>query len=169
MGYSRTTDTSDMLTGISRRHGNLPIVVDEEGVGGGVIDELHKNGRRVMSFCSSSKSVNPDKYYNLRAEAWWELGQHFAKGEMGCDKMTDNLRNELAAPMYEFRNSKILIEPKEKIKERLGHSTDEADCYVMGIWAVKRVRPEIQYANQGNQSTVYRNDALTRGMAGARK
>lgn len=165
MGYSRTTEISDLLTELSRRYKNCQIVVDEEGVGGGVVDELHKNGRRVIPFCSSKKPDDDEKFYNLRAEAWWELGQHFAGGEIGCDKMTDNLKAELAAPTYDFRNGKILIEPKDKIKQRLTRSTDEADCYVMGIWAVKRARPAIQYANQGPPPSAYsNNNILTRGL-----
>ena len=144
MGYSRTTDVSDRITDLARRHNDCQVVVDEIGIGGGVIDELHKNGRRVIAFNSSAKATDPEKFYNLRAEAWWELGQHFAHGEIGCMKMTDGLYNELTAPGYEFRNGKILIEPKEKIKQRIGHSTDKADCYVMGIWAVKRAMPSVQ-------------------------
>ena len=165
MGYSRTTDVSDALTELSRRHKNIQIVVDEIGVGGGVIDELHKNGRRVIAFNSSKQASNPEKYYNLRAEAWWELGQHFAQGEMGCKEMSDDLRNELATPTYSFRNGKILIEAKDKIKERLGRSPDQADCYMMGIWAVKRSRPDIQYKNYGNKQSAYSNNTLTRGLA----
>jgi len=164
MGYSRTTDVSDALTELSRRHHNCQIVVDEIGVGGGVIDELHKDGRRVLAFNSSSKPQS-DKFYNLRAEAWWELGQHFAQGEIGCMEMTPNLIAELTAPTYSFRNGKVLIESKDNIKKRLGRSTDEADAYVMGVWAVKRSRPEVTYANYTGQRKTYSNkNTLTRGM-----
>jgi len=165
MGYSRTTDVSDALTDLSRRHNHCQIVVDEIGIGGGVIDELHKNGRRVISFNSANKAEEPDKFYNLRAEAWWELGQHFAHGEIGCRNMTENLRQELTEPCYDLRNGRVLIEPKEDIKERLGRSPDEADCYVMGVWAVKRSRPEIQYRGDNQPKSPYNNSVLTRGMA----
>ncbi len=162
MAYSRTTDVSDKLTELSRQHNNCPCVVDEIGVGGGVIDELHKNGRRVMAFNSSVKADEPEKYYNMRAQAWWELGQHFAKGEIGCMKMSDNLRSELCTPVYEYRNGKILIEPKDKIKQRLGRSTDEADCYVMALWAIKRVMPEVRFRGYDQTTGVYDNRILAR-------
>ena len=165
MGYSRTTDISDKLTEMSRVRDNCAIVVDEIGVGGGVIDELHKNGRRVISFNSSNKADDPEKFYNLRAEAWWELGQHFAKGEIGCMDISGSLRNELTIPTYEFRNGKVLLEPKEAIKKRLGHSPDEADCYVMGVWAVKRVMPEMEIKSYDTKSSSYDNNVLTRGLA----
>lgn len=167
MGYSRTTDVSDRLVDLSRRHGNFAIVVDEIGVGGGVIDELHKCGRHVLSFNSSAKADDPEKYYNLRAEAWWELGQSFAKGEIGCKGMGDVLAAELTIPTYELRSGRVLIEPKDSIKKRLGHSPDEADCYVMGVWGVLRVSPTVQYAGAASKvgSGAYNNSVLTRGLA----
>lgn len=160
MVSSRTTAVSDALVELSKRHSDCEIVVDEIGVGGGVVDELHKSGRRVISFNSSNKAENPEKFYNLRAEAWWMVGEHFAHGEIGCRKMSPELRKQLTVPCYDFRNGKIIIEPKDAIKERLGSSPDEADSFIMGVWAVKRVRPRVQYQNYG-QSTAYRNDLLT--------
>lgn len=165
MGYSRTTEISDALTDLSRRNNNIQIVVDEIGIGGGVIDELHKNGRRVIAFNSSNQADDPDKFYNMRAQAWWELGDHFAQGEIGCRNMTQELREQLTEPCYEFRNGKILIEKKEDIKARLeGGEMDDGDCYVMGIWAVKRSRPEVLYANQGPTKTYSNKNTLTRGL-----
>jgi len=163
MGYSRTTDVSDVLTEMSRVNDNCAIVVDEIGVGGGVIDELHKNGRHVIAFNSAAKATNPDKFYNLRAEAWWELGQHFAKSEIGCTNMNPSLRQELTQPTYDYRNGRVLIEAKDSIKKRLGRSTDEADCYVMGVWAIKRLRPALQFATSTQQSP-YNNNLLVSGL-----
>ena len=165
MGYSRTTEISDRLTDLSRRHNNCQLVVDEIGVGGGVIDELHRNGRRVIAFNSSNQAENDEKFYNLRAEAWWELGQHFANGEIGCRNMTQELQEQLGWPKYDFRLGRIIIEPKETIKqEHEGKSPDEADCYNMGVWAVKRARPEIQYRGPHVSQSAYTNNVLTRGM-----
>ncbi len=164
MGHSRTTEISDALTELSRRHNNCQIVVDEVGVGGGVIDELHKNGRRVIAFNSSNQADDPEKYYNQRAEAWWELGQDFANGNIGFSgetrgrKATQDLQDQLSWPGYEFRNGRILIQEKTLIKqEHEGVSPDEADSYVMGIWAVKRARPEIQYRGGHDTHKAYKN------------
>jgi phage terminase large subunit len=165
MGYSRTTEVSNYLTELSRNNGNCPIAVDEIGIGGGVIDELYKCGRRVISFNSASKADNPDKFYNKRAEAWWEAAEHFSKSEIGCRRMSTELRKQLCIPTYEFRNGKIIIEPKEKIKERLGYSPDCADCYIIGLWAVKRMMPDIQFEySSKNNPSVWSDNVLTRGF-----
>jgi len=144
MGYSRTTEVSNGLAELSRRHKNCAIVVDEIGVGGGVVDELYSYGRRIIPFNSSESSDNPAKFKNMRAQAWWELAEDFAKGNIGCKKMYPELRNQLVSPKYDFQSGKIIIEPKENIKARLGRSPDDADCYVMGVWGIKRIMPEIQ-------------------------
>jgi hypothetical protein len=146
MGYSRTTEISSRLAELSRQLGNLPIVVDEIGVGGGVCDELYTYGRRVIPFNGAAKAENEVKFYNQRAEAWWELAEHLAKSEAGCRNQYRELRKQLTIPTYLLRNGKILIEPKDKIKERLGRSPDDADCYVQGVWAAKRYMPELQFA-----------------------
>jgi hypothetical protein len=36
----------------------------------------------------------------------------------------------------------LIIIPKQKIKEDLGCSPDEADCYVMGVWGSQHVQPD---------------------------
>lgn len=141
MQYNRTTQLSSRLTELSRQNSDCPIVADEIGVGGGVVDELYLRGRHVIPFNGAEKADNENKYYNRRAEAWWEAAEHFSKTELGCARMSVELRRDLCAPTYEFRNGKILIEPKENIKERLHRSPGKGDCYVMGIWGLKRMVP----------------------------
>ena len=151
MGYCRTTEISSKLAELSRKYDNIPIVVDEIGVGSGVCDELYQYGRRVIPFNGSEKAENSDKFYNKRAEAWWELAERLSKYECGCMFMAryPELLKQLTKPSYEFRNGKILIESKEAIKSRLGYSPDDADCYVMGVWGMLRSRPKLTYAVVG--------------------
>ena len=152
-GQSRTTELSARLADLSRANGDCPIVVDSIGIGAGVVDELHEWGRNVIAFNGAAKASREEKYYNLRAEGYWELSQHFAKREIGCLRMTSELRKQLTSIRYEIRNGRILIESKEKVKERLGHSPDASDCYMMGVWAVKKVVPTMSYP-------VYRKDRI---------
>ncbi len=168
MGYSRTTEVSAVLSELSRQHGDCPLVVDEIGVGAGVVDQLYEKGRNVMPFNGAEKADLEDKFYNRRAEAWWECAEHFSKTELGCTRMSPELRRELCVPTYEFRNGRILIEAKESIKDRLPDrkSPDKGDCYVMGIWGLKRIKPQLQYAFpiDAAAESPWDNNVLTRGM-----
>ena len=118
------------------------IGIDEIGVGAGVVDRLIEMGNNVLPINSASTSENKRKYYNLRAQMWWEAGEMFANkdikltwnGKSGEDK---ELQRQLTAPTYLIKNGKIKIEEKEKIKDRLGRSPDRADTYVMGLYTLK--------------------------------
>jgi hypothetical protein len=161
-GHSRTTEISARLNQLSRDNGDCPIIVDTIGVGGGVVDELYKWGRQIIGFNSSErpKNINKDKYFNRRAEAWWEASQDFAQSNIGCKRMDTELRKQLCIPRYELKTGKILIEPKEKIKERLGYSPDKADCYIMGLWGLKNILPEPIFEAQKKRTNKYNYDPL---------
>ncbi|GAH51863.1 unnamed protein product [marine sediment metagenome] len=114
------------------------IGVDVIGLGAGVADRLREMGDKVLDVNSAEKAEEETKFCNLRAEMWWNTGRRFAEkdikltwqGESGEDK---DLARELSSVSYLIRNGRILIEPKEKIKERLGRSPDKADAYIIGL------------------------------------
>ncbi|MHC4677038.1 MAG: hypothetical protein ACYTBZ_31545 [Planctomycetota bacterium] len=160
MPYSRTTEVSSRLTELSRQNGDCPIVVDDSGVGGGVTDELYERGRHIIPFNGSEKADDPETYYNKRAEAWWECGEDFSQTRIGCRQMSYELRQDLCAPTYSFRNDRILIEKKDNIKERLRRSPGKGDCYVMGIWALKRMLPVTHTMLGGEKAVHYDYDPL---------
>jgi hypothetical protein len=172
-GFSRTTEISSYLAELSRQNGNCPIVVDEIGVGGGVVDELYKCGRRVIPFNAAHKADNESKYYNMRAQAWWEVAELFSKTELGCRRIPTELRKQLCIPRYELRNGRILIELKAKIKERLGYSPDLAEAYVMGIWGLSRANPQVipvvAYSGVHNDSPYSKGNTLFAGLQISRK
>ena len=63
----------------------------------------------------------------------------FAEGEISCHNMYPELRAELIVPNYGYRAGKVIVEPKEDIKDRLGKSPDHADCYIMGVYTLKQM------------------------------
>ena len=117
------------------------IGVDVIGLGAGVADRLREMGDDVLDVNTAEKAEEDTKYYNLRAEMWWNTGRRFAekdikltwKGKSGEDR---DLAKELSSVSYLIRNGRILIEPKEKIKERLGRSPDKADAYLIGLYTL---------------------------------
>jgi len=141
-GKKDTMHTANILHIMSHEHGNCAIAIDEAGVGGGVYDRLCEMGNNVIGINSAQKSNNPERYYNLRAEIWDNAATMFAEGDVQLHSVSDTLRGQLCTPTYQYRNGKILIEPKEEIKERLGRSPDHAEAYIYGLWALRYVEPE---------------------------
>ena len=114
------------------------IGIDEIGVGAGVTDRLIEMGNKVLPINSSNASENKNKYYNLRAQMWWEAGEMFARNDVQLTFDDKEMKRQLTAPTYEIKNGKIKIEEKDNIKKRLGRSPDRADTYIMGLYTLKR-------------------------------
>ena len=120
---------SEQVAIASREYGVKTIYVDGTGVGGGVPDILRTFGINCFDVNFAQKS-NESQYANKRSEIWCRLAQ-WIKSE-GVLPQEDKLMQELAAPQYERDdNGKILLEPKKKIRDRLGFSPDLADALAL--------------------------------------
>lgn len=101
------------------------------GYGTGTIAIMSDQGYSVMPVDFASKARNP-KFFNKRAEIWWEACQHLKEGASlprdDGDPEYSKLVAELSAPTYSYKGDRILIEPKEMVKARLGRSPDLADA-----------------------------------------
>jgi hypothetical protein len=95
------------------------------GFGAGVVDALNQAGHSPFEIHFSAKASKP-RYFNKRAEMWFEMADWVKRG--GVLPKCNILKKELTSPTYSFKNGKLILEPKEKIKERLGFSTDRSDA-----------------------------------------
>lgn len=147
---------------ISHRRGSAPVVVDVGGgYGGAVTLRLKDNSIAHIGFNGASKSegVTIDgqlAFANKRAEAWWRFREALNPDQEGGSEIAlppdPELRADLTAPTYEVAARGLLIESKEKLRERLGRSPGKGDAAVMcwseGAKAVKR-------ALRGSRSVVH--------------
>lgn len=161
MPQCRTTEISSRLAVMSRDNKDCQVVVESIGadIGAGVIDELLALGVETIQYNPSAKSIEPEKYYNMRAEVWDTAAKILASGIIDktsnfivYNKFEQTLRNQLCVPKYQFRNGKLLIESKDDIKERLGCSPDRADTYIIALWAWQFIDRQ-----EDEQKTTYRS------------
>lgn len=96
------------------------------GHGEGVVNYLIDAGADPIRVVYSNKASNNRKYYNKRAEMYFEVRDWIRRGGILPNDM--DLIKELSTPTYALKNGKLLLEPKEKIKERLKRSPDKADA-----------------------------------------
>jgi hypothetical protein len=132
---------------IQKKMGANAIVVDGVGVGASTVDALNHltkddNNITIIEFQESEKASDSQRFYNKRAEAYWEAGEMFAEGQVCLDKSDDVLARQLPEATYSFSGGRILVEAKEDIKKRLGQSPDRSDAFVIGLWYLRRA-PEI--------------------------
>lgn len=144
-GQKDTMYTANRLHILALKHNASHIGVDTIGVGGGVADRLREMASdkyEVVDIDSSEKANDPERYYNRRAEMWDRAALMLNDGDVGLRHADPILEGQLCSPKYEFRNGRMLVEPKEKVKERLLRSPDRADCAVMGWWMFDKKVPD---------------------------
>ncbi len=108
--------------------------VDGVGMGAGVVDIMRETYKlQVRDIQSGGKAPFSEmgRFNNLRSYMWWLAREDIRTGKVLLSEASEKLVEDLTAPKYEYRNDKMIcVESKEKIKLRLGRSTDEGDSFV---------------------------------------
>ena len=109
------------------------VVVDEIGVGAGVVDRLKEEGHPVRGVNVARRAREDNTFANLRSEGFWRLRDLFATG--GISIPADNqLIGELAALRYSYDSrGRILMESKEAMRRRGLPSPDKADALMLAF------------------------------------
>lgn len=115
------------------------VVVDDDGIGGGVSDHL-KGCRR---FVNNSRAINPShnplkqNYANLKTQCYFLLAEKINSGKLGSYEMSTQIKKMFIEDLEQIKwenpdkDGKIQITPKEKIKEAIGRSPDVGDAVMM--------------------------------------
>lgn len=167
-GQKNEMEVAGRLAVMAEKH-SIPkniIALDSIGVGGGIVDRLRELKRNVLEVNSARKENVPAGFLNLRAQMWWEAGKKFREGEIVLHNCSDNLKTELSSVKYEIVDSsgKLKVEKKEKIIARIGHSPDEADAYIYGLYALQYAK--VEEAKEGSSvKDRYRPERVASAMA----
>lgn len=120
------------------------IFIDGGGVGGGCVDELTLMGYPVIEVTFGERDTldQPDRYVNKRAEMYDALHEWMTKG--GAIDDDDDLKNDLTAIQYFFKDSKKQLMSKEDMKACGLPSPDDADALAMSFYC------PVQKKNRGS-------------------
>lgn len=138
-------------------------VVDVIGVGAGVVDTLRRRKVPVIAFNASRANRMRDrsgefKFANNRSYMWWALREALdpAFDPTLALPPHEGLAADLTAPKYQISEtgSKIKVESKDDVRERLGRSTDFADAVGQSLL----VEPQFDenYEEEQNKPEPYR-------------
>ena len=72
-------------------------VVDEDGVGGGVLDRLRELRLPAAGLKGGQPPIDTERFINRRAEWFWSLRERFEQGEVDIDPDDDVLAAQLGA------------------------------------------------------------------------
>ncbi len=112
---------------------NSNIIVDEDGVGGGVVDFLH-----VKGFVNNKAALNKENYQNLKTQCYYVLAKMINQKEIQVKPTI--IQETLIAELEQVQtykmdtDGKLMIMPKDKVKEALGRSPDMSDAMMMRMY-----------------------------------
>jgi hypothetical protein len=105
-----------------------------EGMGAAVVSIVSANGfdDRVVGVNFGSEAQDADLYANRRCEMWGRMRDWFKDPGGAQIPDSDVAQRHLTAPKYTHdANSRLVLEPKPKIKGRTGFSPDWGDAYAL--------------------------------------
>jgi len=143
---SSTTLIQDTILNLARQH-SIPmsrVVVDEDGVGGGVKDTL-----RCQGFVANSTPSN-SHYSNLKSECGYKLAECIGLISISAN-VSEDVKDIISTELGQLKtfdgdkDGKLKILPKDKIKINIGRSPDYLDNFTMRmIFVVKTIRIKTQ-------------------------
>ena len=102
------------------------VVIDEGGLGAGVVDRLKEQRYKVKGVNFGNKSKNPMMWGNKRAEMWGEMREWLKTASIPNDRY---LKTDLISPMMKpDSKGTIFLESKKDMKSRGLASPDSADA-----------------------------------------
>jgi len=122
------------------------IIVDDDGIGGGVRDIL-----RCKGFVNNGKVINKENYQNLKTQCYYKLAEYINAGKLYLQTNNTQIKDYLTKELEQVRRDKIdkdtklAILPKEKVKQIIGRSPDYSDALMMRMY----------YALKPNQGKYY--------------
>lgn len=129
--HQDTTWSAGRVAELAREENPVAIYVDEIGVGAGVVDPLRANHFNVVGVVSSERAHKEQVYANRRAELYCQLADHFTDGSIVIPEHP-KLCSQLSSIKFKYdTHHRKIIESKDDIRRRGGHSPDYADALML--------------------------------------
>jgi hypothetical protein len=145
-----TKFTSNVIKTISyqQRIPRSNIVIDDDGLGGGVVDNVEgckgfvNNARPIERKQTQSAYHMPPihNFANLKTQCYFLLSEKFVEGEISCSEIDEKIKEMLLEDLQQIKvkdydkDTKVRILSKEEIKENLGRSPDFSDAMMMRLY-----------------------------------
>lgn len=145
-----TTELSSQIRELIGKYGIHPsnIVVDSDGVGGGVADQI-----RGQNFVNNSSPLHGQNYSNLKSQCYSKLAELFKENKISLNVMDPNVVDDLTQELLSVRlkdtdkDNKIAVHSKDEMKKILGKSPDISDAIMMRmLFEVKNQKTTGKYS-----------------------
>jgi hypothetical protein len=133
------------------------VLVDEDGLGGGVVD-FYKckgfvNNSRPMENQEAQRDSKgnriPENFDNLKSQCYFRLADLVNHNKMYLECEDESIKDLIIEELEQIKQKnmdsdlKKGVIPKDKIKEVLGRSPDFADTIMMRMWFELRIKRDV--------------------------
>jgi hypothetical protein len=136
---SKTTDIQAYIIRCQKKYRipNYRAIADEDGVGGGVVDNCE-----IQGFVNNSVPFAGENYQNLQAQCGYKLAEHINANEVGVAAKLVSMaeQEEITNELEQLQtwkpdnDGKLMLKPKAEIKLDIGRSPDWRDMFLMRSW-----------------------------------
>ena len=134
---SLVTESAELIKQMQIKHkvAISNVIVDEDGVGGGVVDILNCCG-----FVNNSKALFGENYSNLKSQCSFGMAKLISQKEVGEVCENEDVMETVREEMEQVKEANIdkdlkkSIISKDLVKEKLGRSPDEWDSIMMRFY-----------------------------------
>lgn len=149
-----TMEVAERVIGAINQYKPDAVFIDVGAMGAGVIDRLRQLGYDVTEVNFADASADK-RYANKRAEMYFKIREWMEAGGAVLNEQT--LKSELSIVEYKFTPAgKIILEPKEKVKEKIGKSPDTADSLALTFAMPVMPRGAMQSKRLSRSNTNYK-------------
>jgi len=135
LDISLINEIVDVINNLKSKYklSNRNVVVDGDGVGGGVIDYL----KGCYDFVNNSKPLKDENYQNLKTQCYFKLSEKINDGELEIFNYDINIKEKIIQELQLIKrknidsDGKLQILSKQEIKDMIGRSPDYADAMMM--------------------------------------
>jgi len=147
-----TTELSSEIRELIEKYGIHPsnIIVDSDGVGGGVADQI-----RGTNFVNNSSPLHKQNYSNLKSQCYVKLSELFKEGKISLNIMNPSVIDDLTQELLSVKlkdvdkDNKVSVQSKDEMKKILGKSPDLSDALMMRIYyEIKNLKTTAKYSIQ---------------------
>lgn len=145
------SEVAEIIKGYQTQYGigNSRTVVDEDGVGGGVVDILKCKGfvnnstalpNPIAPNRDKNGNIKPENFANLKSQCYFKLAEYINNGKIYVDCKDVAVREMIIQELEQVKqhnmdkDGKKAVVPKDRVKELIGRSPDFSDTLMMRMY-----------------------------------
>lgn len=128
------------------------IVIDEDGVGGGLVDELPG----CVGFVNNSSPRGNDNYRNLKSQCYFKLSEYVEQNKIYVNCVDETIKALLTQDLEQQamkdpdKDGKLSVIGKDVIKTNIGRSPDYSDALMMRMYFEVGIQEEFMVGRSLN-------------------